>query len=106
MNGESCIILLIISKRLNDLFSLASCQCCSGIQCYKTSGHSRRAGGEKLLVSLWLELLSSGQAGLQVNLELILLFGLSSSEFTSMLGGVHTVAPLNMRIPTTKTELE
>lgn len=62
MHGENCIlavwiILSIISKRLklNDLFSLASCHCCSEIQCYKTSRHSRRAGAEKQLVSLWQE---------------------------------------------------
>lgn len=77
-NAWGKLHLLAVWKRLklNDLFSLASCQCCSEIQCYKTSRHSRRAGGEKRLVSLWLELISGGQAGLPVHLELILLFGL------------------------------
>lgn len=62
MHGKSCIlavaiILPIISKRLkpNDVVSSASCHCYSEIWCYKIS-HSRRAGGQKQLVSHCLEL--------------------------------------------------
>lgn len=72
MHGKSCIlavamILLIISKRLklNDLVSSASCHCYPEIQCYKISD-SRRAGGQKQLVSLCLELIGGCRVVSQV----------------------------------------
>lgn len=65
MHGKSCILAVaiifpIISKRLkmNILVSSASCHSYSEIRCYKNSD-SRRAGGQKQLVSHCLELIDS-----------------------------------------------